>query len=125
VSLAFDDCSNVYGRCKLLDSFEGLLEQRPIIQDELKKKHIGLVQSYGQKACIIAWNLPLIAGALTWCRGLAERIEIPLVKLNQREKLLREKKLRVSKSEYRRMGSRCEVKCNRWSMDWQFGSDCK
>lgn len=31
VSLAFDDCATVYGRFKLLDSFEGLLE-RPIIQ---------------------------------------------------------------------------------------------
>jgi hypothetical protein len=29
--------SQVYGRFKLLDSFEGLLE-RPIIQDELEKK---------------------------------------------------------------------------------------
>ena len=31
---------------KLLDSFEGLLE-RPIIQDELEKKHVLLVQQYG------------------------------------------------------------------------------
>lgn len=37
ISLAFDDCPTVYGRFKLLDSFEGLLE-RPIIQDELEKK---------------------------------------------------------------------------------------
>ena len=41
--IAFDDCSTVYGRFKLLDSFEGLLE-RPIIQDELEKKYVGLVQ---------------------------------------------------------------------------------
>lgn len=34
VSLAFDDCATVYGRFKLLDSFEGLLE-RPIIQVNL------------------------------------------------------------------------------------------
>jgi dynein heavy chain len=111
VSLAFDDCSNVYGRFKLLDSFEGLLE-RPIIQDELEKKYIGLVQSYGQDLktvqelflhyrdnCPIAWNLPPIAGALTWCRGLVERIEIPFVKLNQLEKsiLEREEAKEVSK----------------------------
>ena len=88
VSLAFDDCSTVYGRFKLLDSFEGLLE-RPIIQDELEKKYVGLVQSYGHDLktvqemflhyrdnCPIAWNLPPIAGALTWCRGLVERIQV-------------------------------------------------
>ena len=111
VSLAFDDCSNVYGRFKLLDSFEGLLE-RPIIQDELEKKYIGLVQSYGSDLkivqelflhyrdnCPISWNLPPIAGALTWCRGLVERIEIPFVKLNQLEKsiLEREEAKEVSK----------------------------
>jgi dynein heavy chain len=103
VSLAFDDCSNVYGRFKLLDSFEGLLE-RPIIQDELEKKYIGLVQSYGQDLktvqelflhyrdqCPIAWNLPPIAGALTWCRGLMERIEIPFVKLNQLDRSILER----------------------------------
>lgn len=111
VSLAFDDCSNVYGRFKLLDSFEGLLE-RPIIQDELEKKYIGLVQSYGQDLktvqelflhyrdqCPIAWNLPPIAGALTWCRGLVERIEIPFAKLNQLDRsiLEREEAKEVSK----------------------------
>ena len=98
VSLAFDDCSTVYGRFKLLDSFEGLLE-RPIIQDELEKKYVGLVQSYGSDLktvqemflhdrdnCPIAWNLPPIAGALTWCRGLVERIQIPMTKLNQLER---------------------------------------
>jgi dynein heavy chain, axonemal len=95
VSLAFDDCSTVYGRFKLLDSFEGLLE-RPIIQDELEKKHIGLVQSYGadlktvqelflqyRDSPPIGWNLPPIAGALTWCRGLVERIQTPMGKLQQ------------------------------------------
>jgi dynein heavy chain len=96
VSLAFDDCSNVYGKFKLLDSFEGLLE-RPIIQDELEKKYIGLVQAYGQDLKTVQeifleyrdsttpalWNLPPIAGALTWCRGLVDRIEIPFAKLQQ------------------------------------------
>lgn len=95
VSLAFDDCSTVYGKFKLLDSFEGLLE-RPIIQDELEKKYVALVQSYGvdlktvqeiflqnRDNCPIASNLPPISGALTWCRGLIERIDIPFGKLNQ------------------------------------------
>ncbi len=104
VSLAFDDCSTVYGRFKLLDGFEGLLE-RPIIQDELEKKYVGLVQSYGQDLktvqelflqyrdtkCPIAWNMPPIAGALSWCKGLVERISIPMQKLNQLDKTIIER----------------------------------
>ena len=98
MSLAFDDCSTVYGRFKLLDSFEGLLE-RPIIQDELEKKYVALVQGYGSDLktvqelflanrynCIIGSNLPPIAGALTWCRGLSDRISIPYGKLNSLDK---------------------------------------
>ena len=91
----FDDCATIYGKFKLLDSFEGLLE-RPIIQDELEKKHITLVQAYGmdlkrvQELFLterdeppITWNLPPIAGALSWCRGLKERILEPMLKLRQ------------------------------------------
>lgn len=91
----FDDCSTIYGRFKLLDSFEGLLN-RPIIQDELEKKHVSLVQNYGQDLKLvqelflhsrdappISWNLPPVAGALTWCRGLVERIEHPMRKLKE------------------------------------------
>lgn len=89
----FDDCTTLFGRFKLLESFEGLLG-RPIIQDELEKKHIALVQSYGSDLKIvqdlflrfrdappISWNLPPVAGALSWCRGLVERIEHPMRKL--------------------------------------------
>ncbi len=91
----FDDCATIYGKFKLLDSFEGLLE-RPIIQDELEKKHASLVQAYGkdlkrvQELFLterdeppITWNLPPIAGALSWCRGLKERIIDPMAKLRQ------------------------------------------
>ncbi|TYZ65632.1 hypothetical protein PybrP1_006817 [[Pythium] brassicae (nom. inval.)] len=91
----FDDCSTIFGRFKLLDSFEGLLN-RPIIQDELEKKHVALVQSYGQDLKLVqelflhcrdappmSWNLPPVAGALTWCRGLVERIEHPMKKLKE------------------------------------------
>ena len=104
VSLAFDDCSTVYGRFKLLDSFDGLLD-RPIIQDELEKKYVGLVQAYGQDLksvqelflqyrdnnCPISWNMPPITGALTWCRGLVERITHPMLKLNQLDKTIIER----------------------------------
>ena len=96
----FDDCATIYGRFKLLDSFEGLLE-RPIIQDELEKKHIALVQAYGadlkqvqelflteRESPPIPNNFPPIAGALTWCRGLKERIQEPMAKLKQLNKTI-------------------------------------
>lgn len=83
-----------------MDSFEGLLN-RPIIQDELEKKHITLLELYKQdlktvgaifmegKALVdraderapISSNLPPISGALNWTAGLLERIKEPMDKL--------------------------------------------
>lgn len=100
ITQGFDDMDTIYGRFKLLDSFEGLLN-RPIIQDELEKKHIVLLESYktdlktvqsifleGKNLVDILDanapifnNMPPIAGALTWCRGLQERIKEPIEKL--------------------------------------------
>ncbi len=95
VSLAFDDCSTVCGRFQLLDSFEGLLE-RPLIQNMLEKKYICLIRDYEKDIKSVkklfttycgvppvGHNLPPIAGALTWCRGLAERIKVPMNKLQR------------------------------------------
>lgn len=108
---AFDDCATIYGRFKLLDSFDDLLE-RPIIQDELERKQIALVQQYGadlkrvqelflteREAPPISWNLPPIAGALSWCRGLKERIQDPMGKLKQLSRTImsREEAKEVSK----------------------------
>ena len=101
ITQGFDDMDTIYGRFKLLDSFEGLLT-RPIIQDELEKKHIVLLESYKSdlktvqsiflegKVLVdnldptapIFNNMPPIAGALTWCRGLQERIKEPIEKLS-------------------------------------------
>mmetsp|Transcript_20734 Transcript_20734/g.31854 ORF Transcript_20734/g.31854 Transcript_20734/m.31854 type:complete len:291 (+) Transcript_20734:897-1769(+) len=97
----FDDCDTIIGKFKLLDSFEALLN-RPIIQDELEKKHITLLELYKQdlkvvstvfmegKALVdkiderapISNNLPPIAGALNWTQGLVERIREPMHKLS-------------------------------------------
>ena len=97
----FDDSDTIYGRFKLLESFEGLLS-RPIIQDELEKKHIVLIESYKQdvkavqqiflenKALVdrldprapIAKNMPPVTGAINWTRGLMERIKDPMEKLS-------------------------------------------
>lgn len=70
-------------------------------KDELEKKYVGLVQSYGadlktvQELFLqnrdfppISWNLPPIAGALTWCRGLVDRIQIPMAKLQQLDRTI-------------------------------------
>jgi dynein heavy chain len=99
----FDDCAIIYARFKLLDSFEGLLE-RPIIQDELEKKHVALVEAYNSDLKVvqetfialrddppIAWNLPHIAGALAWCRGLRDRIVQPMEKLLQLNRTIMER----------------------------------
>jgi len=100
VSLAYDDCPTVYGRFRLFDSFDGLLE-RPIIQDELEKKYVSLVQSYGSDLKIVqetflaqrddppmGLNKPPITGALNWCRGLKDRISIPMKKLNELDRTI-------------------------------------
>ena len=100
ITQAFDDCDTMYGRFKLLDSFEGLLD-RPIIQDELEKKHIVLIDSYKQDLKAVQGlflegkvladkaderaplynNLPPISGILTWCQSLIDRIREPIEKL--------------------------------------------
>ena len=95
MSQGFDDCVTVVGKFKLLDSFEGLLT-RPILADELEKKHTTLIGAYGddlrdmQQLFIdakdsppIPSNMPKISGALQWCRGLLERIRLPMEKLKQ------------------------------------------
>jgi len=97
----FDDSDTIIGKFKLLDSFEGLLN-RPIIQDELEKKQINLLELYKHdlktvaavfmegKALVdskderapISTNLPPVAGALNWTFGLIERVREPMDKLN-------------------------------------------
>jgi dynein heavy chain len=98
----FDDSDTIIGKFKLLDSFEGLLN-RTIIQDELERKHITLLDFYKQDLKIVSTlfiegkilvdkqdekapissNLPPIAGALNWTKGLVERIKEPMDKLTE------------------------------------------
>ncbi len=100
ITQGFDDCDTMNGRFKLLDSFEGLLD-RPIIQDELEKKHIVLIEAYKQDLKTVQGiflegkvladraderaplysNLPPIAGILIWCQSLLDRIKEPIEKL--------------------------------------------
>jgi len=98
----FDDSDTIIGKFKLLDSFAGLLN-RTIIQDELERKHITLLDLYKQDLKIVSTlfiegkllvdkqdekapissNLPPIAGALNWTKGLVERIKEPMDKLTE------------------------------------------
>lgn len=47
ITQAFDDSATIYAQFNLLDSFEGLLD-RPIINDELEKKHSVLIRAYAK-----------------------------------------------------------------------------
>ena len=93
LSQGFDDMPAIIGRFKLLDSFEGMLE-RNHIKDELERKQHALLESYAEDLTVvqamfqegrrrppISHNLPPIAGALSWCRGLLSRVKLPMEKL--------------------------------------------
>ncbi|RQM21208.1 hypothetical protein B5M09_003796 [Aphanomyces astaci] len=95
VNQAFDDSKSITGRFKLLDSFDDLLE-RPIIKNELEKKHALLIASYSEDLHVvqqvfidkrdvppIGYNFPPFAGAVTWCRGLLDRVAYPMEKLKR------------------------------------------
>jgi len=97
---SFDDCDTLVGKFKLLESFEGLLT-REIIQDELEKKQITLLELYKQDLKIVGQifqegrilvdkldenspvsnNMPPISGAINWTTGLYERIKDPMERL--------------------------------------------
>ena len=100
LSQSFDDSDTIIGKFKLLESFEGLLT-RAIIQDELEKKQVTLLELYKNdlktvaqifqdgKVLIekqdengpISLNMPPIAGAINWTSGLYERIREPMERL--------------------------------------------
>ena len=100
ITQSFDDTDTLVDKFRLLDSFDDLLK-RPIIQDELEKKHIVLIETYKRdlKAVqevfvnyskntadkvderVIYKNLPPVAGTLNWTKSLRGRISTPLDKL--------------------------------------------
>eukprot|EP00762_Andalucia_godoyi_P000343 ANDGO_03199.mRNA.1 Dynein beta chain len=102
LSQGFDDCSTVFSAFKLVESFEGLLE-REIIQADLEKKQTDLLRSYGtdlkhvqeifgqnKETPPVYDNMPPTAGALIWCRGLLDRVVIPMEKFQQSNKSMLE-----------------------------------
>eukprot|EP00899_Mesostigma_viride_P009330 jgi/Mesvir1/18399/Mv14277-RA.1 len=99
---AFDDCTTVGTTFKLLESFEGLLE-REIIQGDLERKHIDLLRSYGEdlrdvqeifnsrrENPVLNKNSAPHSGTVLWVRGLVARIEEPMQKLRQLNKVVME-----------------------------------
>lgn len=103
VTQSFDDCKAITSHFKLLDSFDDILE-RPIIKNELEKKHTALIAAFSEDLHAvqqvfleykdsppIAHNLPPFSGALAWCRGLLERIKIPLDKLKHLSRVVLER----------------------------------
>jgi dynein heavy chain len=57
----------IVGKFKLLESFEGLLT-RPIIQDELEKKHITLLELYKQ-------DLKLVQSIFLEGKALVDKVD--------------------------------------------------
>ena len=139
---AFDDAPNLYARFKLLDTYHLLLE-RPLIADELEKLHIALVKEFAvdlrrvqelflseRAAPPIPWNLPPIAGALTWSRSLRDRIQDPMARINglSREILAREESREMVKLFAAIMGALDAFDAERvaaWGSDMERNSDEK
>jgi len=97
-----DDCATVDAAFKLLGSFEGLLE-REIIQNELERRYIALLNQYSmdlkqvqemfllkKSSPPIYNNMPPIAGSLNWSRGLGDRTDQPMSKFRQCSKSILE-----------------------------------
>jgi dynein heavy chain len=106
ICLGLDDCPTIYGKFQLIDSFDMKLLDRLIIKDEIESKHIDLLQAFAQDLKLVqqlflhhqdnppkdvTLNLPPVARALTWCRGLLRRVKVPMVKLDQLDKFILER----------------------------------
>ena len=103
IAQALDDASTVNGKFRVLETFDSLVV-RPIVADELEKKHASIVAAVKndieearrtfQLHCSnppLAHNHPPIAGALTWSRGLLERVQLPMQKLKAMDKKILER----------------------------------
>jgi dynein heavy chain len=102
----FDDCASIVDVFKLTDSFGDLLE-RDFIQADLELRHLALIKAFGadlqdvrtlfvneryrsaagkfyqRDGAPLYLNMPPIAGALYWVRGLIERIDQPMEHLQR------------------------------------------
>jgi dynein heavy chain len=89
----FDDCASVQSVFKLLDIFDVLI-YRDGIRSAIEKKYPELFRMFGEdvervhkifagrrEAPPVFSNLPPVAGALSWCRGLLDRIGEPMKRI--------------------------------------------
>lgn len=110
ITQSFDDVDTLIDKFKLFESFENLLK-RPIIQYEVERKYMVLIEMYKTdlKAVQVIFlenralidkndenapifnNLPPIAGALTWATSLQNRINEPFFRLLKIDQELKEK----------------------------------
>ncbi len=125
----------------MLDSFEGLLN-RPIIQDELERKQITLLELFKQdlkqtqaifqegkllvervdERSPISSNMPPIAGALNWTRGLFDRVTEPMERLSQLSASIQEREefkdvQKLYNSLLKSLKEFEETKINEWVQD--------
>ena len=100
----FEDCPTVSSAFKLIDAFEGLLE-RDAMQSDLLRKQAELTVAYAvdlkgvqrlflhqkdksaegfyleREGPPLYCNMPPVAGAIYWVRGLVDRVDAPMAKL--------------------------------------------
>lgn len=101
ICMSLDDCATIYTKLRLLDSFDCNLLDRMIVKDELETKYLDLVKVYSDELTHIknsfvsnkddppqsnCKNLPPVANSVAWCRGLTQRIKVPLMKLSRLDK---------------------------------------
>ncbi|RKP21352.1 hypothetical protein ROZALSC1DRAFT_27237, partial [Rozella allomycis CSF55] len=90
---AFDDCCGLIGCFKLLDTFSGLLN-REHIQRDFENKYFDLLKMFEEEIGVVTgmflrqrenppihYNMPPIAGALTWTHELKDRLTKSMEKL--------------------------------------------
>ena len=139
---AFEDACCIQARFNMFDSFDALLE-RPNIKEDIEKKFIVLVRTFGNDMLIVqeiflsrrddppvSHNKPPVSGAIAWCKSLIARIYNPWVKLQNlprstiemeeaREVLKRYAGLRASLEEY------VTQKVGEWGRDVEATSHAK
>jgi dynein heavy chain len=92
---AFDDCSSIHSRFRLIEGFSGLLA-RPIIGEIFEKKYYDLLKEYDgdldevnliflklKNNPSIHYNMAPITGALQWTHELKERINSVMEKFKE------------------------------------------
>ena len=145
ICLGLDDCTTVYGKFQLLKSFDDDILDRSVIKEELEGKLIELIHAFGQDLKNVqeifivhrdmppqdtTRNLPPISGSLTWCRGLLQRVKLPMSQLALLDNTIldREEANEIIKVQSSIVASLLEFEAQKiedWSRDVEISSDAK